>query len=232
MRNRVCWLALVLGVSFLLVACGGELTLPAPTPTLTAPVQPLRLFLLRSYGIEDLASNQMRTGVLESLSRGGYTVSHGTLSLAELALDVAPALDQVFPERVAVAVEAIQEFGPDLVVVFDDEAARTVIPLYPDVTLPFVFCGLDGIPSEYNLVRPNVTGVLEHPYPVETIRMAQQFTAQKDLLILGDKSLPAATGAAAIAAELAAAEELHLRRVITYETNDWEEWQLLADLGK
>lgn len=224
------YLLLILVVSFLLAACVGEPSLPSPTPTptLSAPVQPLRLFLLRSYGMKDLSSNRMRAGILSSLAQGGYDVSRATLELEELALDVEPSLSKSFPEQVNVAVGAIREFGPDLVVVLDDEAARTVIPLYPDTTLPFVFCGLAGIPHEYDLVRPNVTGVLEHPYPVETIRMAQRFTAQRDLLILGDESLPATTGATAIAAELAADEGLNLRRVVTCETNDWEEWQLLV----
>lgn len=228
MKSSVYWLLLILGVSFLLAACVGEEPLLSPTPTPTASIQPLRLFVLRSYGMEDLASNRMRAGILSSLAQGGYDVSRGTLALAELALNVESALSQVSPEQVNVAVEAIREFGPDIVMVLNDEAARTVIPLYPDTTLPFVFCGLAGIPSEYNLVRPNVTGVLEHPYPVETIRMAQKLTAQRDLLILGDESLPAATGATAIAAQLAADEELNLRRVVIYETNDWEEWQLLV----
>lgn len=230
MKSSIFFLV-ILVVNLLLAACGGE-ALPSPvvsaTPTLPRLHQTLRVFLLRSYSMEDLASNQMRAGILESLARGGYDRAHSTLELAELALNAEPSLVQAFTEEAQVAIVEIRKFEPDVVVVLDDEAARTVIPLYPDITLPFVFCGLDGIPSEYGLVRPNVTGVLEHPHPGETVRMAQRFTEQKDLLILGDESLPTSTGAAAIAAELAADAELTLRRVATYETNDWEEWQLLV----
>ena len=227
------YLLLILLLSSLLVSCvGSEVVTPPITPTPTiesvALERPWRIFLLRSYGEDHLASNRMRSGILEALARGGYSTPADTLELAEMALDLSPAVEEVPPELITAAIEAISEFEPDLVMVLDDEAARSVIPIYPDSTLPFVFTGLDGTPDQYALALPNVTGVLEHPYPEKTIQIAQRMGRQRDLLILGDQSLPVGSNAEALAAQLEASEELDLRQVITRETDDWEEWQLLV----
>ncbi|HQE91231.1 MAG TPA: ABC transporter substrate binding protein [Anaerolineae bacterium] len=164
--------------------------LPAPVPNAPARDK-LRLFWVNSYAGEDVWSQQVRTGVLETLARSGYTLVEGTLEMETFNMEVQqiPMIDVATPAANR-AVEKIQASQPDLVVVVGDVASRAVIPRYPDRSLPFVLCGFVGDPAVYGLNLPNVTGVLEALHPVQTVAMAYAFVEDaQQYMILSDGSV-------------------------------------------
>lgn len=228
MRRGLVGLWLLVWAGWSLVACRTpSATSTTPAATVVAPHAPLRVFWVNSYAAGDVSATQVRAGIFETLVRQGYTPGE-TLTFEAYHLDVhqyatLEAARETLPQIIA----AIQAFGPDIVVVSDDEAAQLVIPAYPDATLPFVFCGVTGDPADYDLLRPNVTGVRELPRPVETVALARAFVEPATrYLILGDASptgeILAQYVSAALQADAAAADapELHL-------TSAWPEWQAL-----
>jgi len=69
--------------------------------------------------------------------------------------------DEWKQEMADAAVEKIEEFKPDLVIVFDDNACELVAKRYIGKSLPFVFCGMNGEPEDYGFPTQNITGVIE-----------------------------------------------------------------------
>ncbi len=237
--NRHWWyLVLIVGLLCPLgVACSGGPAAETPVlPESVTPLpmlsKPLRLFLVYSYSPAVPQSGEIRQGILETLARQGYSFFENTLELEEFSLNVTA---EIAPEELASlaqeAVQAIQNYDPDVVIVLNDEAARAVVPAYPDSSQPFVFCGLKGTPQDYDLNRPNVTGVLEHPYPLQTARMAMEITQKQDsFMVLGDESPMGKTIISAVYRQLISDTTLESRPDLRI-TSRWEEWQQLVLKG-
>ncbi len=189
MKRRLHGVGLVLTL-VLLVACGpAQPTAPLTTP---APARAkLRLFLVNSYSEDDFWSQQVRTGILETLARGGYASVDDTLEMETFYMDVrqVSAIYEATPAALR-AIERLVEFEPDIVIVSGDEAARTIIPLYFDPTLPFVFCGVNSARSLDELDYTHVTGILEAQQPVQTVALAYALVeGAQQYMVLGDGSV-------------------------------------------
>lgn len=225
---RYLFRGLFLSLVIFTVACAPETpTLPRVVePAPEEPSQPLRLFLVRSYGAEDIWGQQIRSGVLETLSRNGYDRVEGTLVLTEFVLDVDQYTDAEVDEAVlSTVLNAIESSLPDVVLVADDEAARSIIPSYPDSEQIFVYCGLNGDPEAYGIAGDNVTGVLERPYPVQTVRLAQDLGNEvTEVLIVSDTSLSGMASAEDIYKTLNA-PDAPMVEVFREATGEWEIWQ-------
>ncbi|MBN2391626.1 MAG: hypothetical protein JXR84_12950 [Anaerolineae bacterium] len=189
MKQRLSLLALLI-ILTLVVACG-----PTPSPTQTLESAPartkLRLFLADSYTDDDFWSQQVQQGILEALARGGYATAGGTLEMETFYMDVrqVSAIDEATPAALR-AIERLADFEPDIVIVSGDEAARTIIPLYFDPTLSFVFCGVSGDIDSYGLDLLNVTGVAQAQHPVQTIALAYALVeGAQQYMVLGDSSV-------------------------------------------
>jgi len=209
----------------LVVACGPT---PSPMPSPQAmPVRTtLRLFLVDSYTEDDFWSQQVRSGILETLARAGYATVDGTLELETFYMDMrhVSTIDDVRPVAI-LAIERLANFEPDIVIVSGEESTRTIIPLYFDPTLPFVFCGFVVDPSSYGLDLPNVTGVVEVLHPVQTVAMAYGFVedAQRYLL-LSDGSVSGR--ARALSAYLALGQSEYGVSTLSLKTvREWSDWR-------
>jgi len=212
--------------------CNGALR-PASTPTPVSTVvadasQPLRLFFVRTYAEENAWSNRIRTGLLENLAKSGYDQAAQNLTFSEAAIGAGTLRDtEQLQKRIADIITEIQTFGPDVVIVADDEAARQVIRGYPDPTQAFVFCGLNGGTWEYGLSRPNVTGVIETTYPLQTIRLSATMMGYEpdSVLFLSDTSIASATTNDQVASVLLDEEVSPVREFVGQQTESWEAWQ-------
>jgi ABC-type uncharacterized transport system substrate-binding protein len=225
------------GVILLLIAlagasCGQRVEEPRTSTSIpTAEFvgeQPLRLFFVRTYSEEDPWSNRIRTGVLERLAQLDYAQASQNLVLSEFALRAETLRDSVeIEDRATAAIQEIKEFNPDVVIVADDEAARWVIRGYPDPTLPFIFCGLNSSAWEHGLSRPNVTGVLERTYPLQTVHLASAMKGQvpEKVLFLSDESIASTSEGEEVRAALLDAENALVEETVLHQTNDWEAWQ-------
>lgn len=190
MRRWRLW-GLIVALSFV-AACQPVQNVALPTPAPSAPARDtLRLFWVNSYTEDDFWSQQVRTGILETLARGGYASVDDTLEMEtfHMGMRQVSVIDDVRPAALQ-AIERLADFQPDIVIVSGDEATRTIIPLYFDPTLPFVFCGFSGDLNQYGLDLLNVTGVVEALHPVQTVAMAYAFVEDaQQYMVLGDGSV-------------------------------------------
>ena len=188
MKRRLSLLVLLIILT--LVACGPTLS-PTQMPASVPPRTKLRLFMADSYTDDDFRSQQLYKGIIEMLARGGYATVDGTLEIETFYMDVrqVSAIDEATPAALR-AIERLANFEPDIVIVSGDEAARTIIPLYFDPTLPFVFCGVSGDLDSYGLDLPNVTGIVESQHPVQTAALAYALVeGTQQYMVLGDASV-------------------------------------------
>ncbi len=72
------------------------------------------------------------------------------------------------------AMKRIEEFEPDLVMVFDDNACELVAKKYIGKTLPFVFAGMNGEPEDYGFPVENITGVIERGHVSESLELLKR----------------------------------------------------------
>ncbi len=214
-----------------LSACNVGPDEPRRTPRPITAVEeagPLRLFFVRTYGQEDPWSNRVRTGILERLAQSGYDRPSQTLVFSDYALDIGTVTETArLKTRAAAVMEEIRAFDPDVVIVADDEGARQVIRGYPDPNQPFVFCGLNGSAWEHGLSRPNVTGVLESVYPLQTVRLAATMAGRgpEDVLFLSDRSIASDTTMNQLPLVLLDDEFAPVKTVVRRQTSSWSAWQ-------
>lgn len=173
------------------------------------------VLLIFSYHAEYTWHAEEARGVEEVLQREG-------ISFETFYLDTKRHTGNEWEEQIAAeAREKIDEYDPDLVIVFDDNACALVATHYVGESLPFVFCGVNADPAEYGFPAINVTGVLERPDLRGSAELLRQLVldAEKAVLIL-DAS-PSAEGFAK------GLEGVSLPVEITevYFTNDFAEWQ-------
>jgi ABC-type uncharacterized transport system substrate-binding protein len=71
--------------------------------------------------------------------------------------------------------ELIKSWEPDLVYTNDDNAQKYVVKDFVNTSTPFVFSGVNAEPKVYGFEgSKNVTGILERPHWLETIKLLKQ----------------------------------------------------------
>ena len=119
------------------------------------------------------------------------------------------------------AVKKIEEFKPDLVIVFDDNACELVAREYAGETLPFVFCGVNGDPEDYGFPAENITGVIERALVKESIELLKRFVPDvKKAAIITDNS-PTSHGFVTRIKKTPLPVEIHE----AYTTDDFDAWK-------
>jgi len=97
--------------------------------------------------------------------------------------------DEWKQEISAKAFERIEEFQPDVLMVFDDNACKYVAQNYIGTSLPVVFCGMNGYPDDYGFPTENITGVEERELWHESFNFIKELVpGVKKAVILLDNS--------------------------------------------
>ncbi len=119
------------------------------------------------------------------------------------------------------AMRKIDDFKPDLVIVFDDNACELVAKEYIGESLPFVFCGMNGEPEDYGFPAQNITGVIERHHLEATIELLRRLVPDVEKLAIMSDDSP--TSQAFIT---------RVRNIIPpveisefYTTNDFDAWK-------
>ncbi|MFC2060224.1 ABC transporter substrate-binding protein [Chloroflexota bacterium] len=119
------------------------------------------------------------------------------------------------------AAKKIEEYNPDVVVVFDDNACELVAKKYIGKNLPFVFCGMNANPEDYGFPAKNITGVIERYQIGATIDLLRQLApGVQELAIITDDS-PTSQGF------INGMQETILPISVSevYATNDYGDWK-------
>jgi ABC-type uncharacterized transport system substrate-binding protein len=119
------------------------------------------------------------------------------------------------------AVQEIEDFKPDLVIVFDDNACELVAKEYIGEDLPFVFCGMNGEPEDYGFPAKNITGVIERHHLEATIELLRQLKPDVETLAIISDDSP--TSKAFIAGIKEVTPSIEISEY--YTTNDFDAWK-------
>ena len=113
--------------------------------------------------------------VIEEM-RGAKDILNGKgIKIEKFYLDTKRKTSDEWKRKVAEdAVKKIEEFKPNLVIVFDDNACELVAKRYIGTNLPFVFSGMNGEPRDYGFPAKNITGVLERDHIKESIELLKR----------------------------------------------------------
>jgi len=100
-----------------------------------------------------------------------------------------PSPDSI-SENVALALEQIQKFNPDLIIASDDDAVKhLIVPYFKGKEIPVVFCGVNWSADQYGLPASNVTGMLEVLPLKENLQQVKLFNPEaRKMLILSENS--------------------------------------------
>ncbi|MEE8599365.1 MAG: ABC transporter substrate binding protein [Dehalococcoidales bacterium] len=119
------------------------------------------------------------------------------------------------------AVRKIDDFKPDLVIVFDDNACELVAKEYIGESLPFVFCGMNGEPEDYGFPAQNITGVIERHHLEATIELLRRLVPDVEKLAIMSDDSP--TSQAFITRVQNIIPPIEISE--SYTTNDFDAWK-------
>ncbi|MFW6263704.1 MAG: hypothetical protein ACOC34_06695, partial [Thermotogota bacterium] len=90
----------------------------------------------------------------------------------------------------SVALEIFEAFQPDVVIACDDNAVEFFATKLPESAgVPVVFCGMNHEPKTYGYPKPGVTGVVEKPFPVDSLDLCSEIVPHlKRVAFIGDET--------------------------------------------
>ncbi|WP_141721069.1 ABC transporter substrate-binding protein [Desulfoplanes formicivorans] len=147
-----------------------------------------RVFVVHSYGPDHICGAPQFRGIeralTERLGKGRLVFEH--FYMLTKTQYITP--DEI-RQRGDLALRAIKDFDPDLIMTLDDNAFRTVgLDLAGDATRPVVFSGLNNPPEVYNQTHRfmqsrsypggNITGIYEKLYLYKTLQVLKQALPQ------------------------------------------------------
>ena len=119
------------------------------------------------------------------------------------------------------ALEKIDSFKPDLVMVCDDNACRLVATQFIDKKLPFVFAGINEDPKVYDLPVKNIMGVIERNLISGTIDLLKKLAPSvESVAIISDNSVTSQAAASRFTQE-----NFSVRLYEVYKTNNYDDWK-------
>jgi putative tryptophan/tyrosine transport system substrate-binding protein len=165
-----------------------------------SPDPPYRIFILHSYESGHVCGQPQHDGVVSALEKAGMKAPE-SLTIETYFMDTKKKnnTEALIREQSRIALGKIRSFRPDVLVILDDNAFRTVGLALADTPVPIVFCGMNGQPEAYHRKkafmesreRPghNITGVYEKLHFVDAIRVhTRLFPKTRKVVILSDLS--------------------------------------------
>ncbi len=151
-----------------------------------------------------------------------YALKERGLEIEKLYMDTKRRTSTDWKKKVAEdAMKKIEEFKPDIVIVFDDNACELVAKKYIGNILPFVFCGMNGNPEDYGFPSDNITGVIERGHIKESVELFKRLVPDvKKVAIITDNS-PSSQAFVNRVKEI----ELPVEIDEFYNTNDFDSWK-------
>ena len=190
--------------------------------------------LLVAYGSTDTKPEDHRVFFINSY-HAGYKSSDDILEGFYKGMENKPVAVEVFymntkqidssatAEKAREAVQHIEKFQPDIVVVSDDNAVKFVVePFLTEKSYPVLFTGVNWTSSQYNLPADKVSGILEVlPIGATVDTIQNYFPPFKTVAVLSEASTSEQKNIEVITPIL---KEKGLE--VKYElVNDYESWK-------
>ena len=89
-----------------------------------------------------------------------------------------------------IALDIVNEWNPDVVIACDDNAQSYFVKFIKDnKNIQIVFCGLNKDPEEYGYPTNNITGILEKPFPLDSLNFLSDIVPDiENIAFIGDDS--------------------------------------------
>lgn len=159
-----------------------------------------KVVIVHSYEKGQICGQPQDDGLVTGLAFHGY-VEGISVSIERFFMD--SKIGHTEPEQIAkrgrMALEFIESVQPDVVVVLDDNAIKTVMLPLVDSNIPIVFSGMNEEPEYYNRITPfmdsrkkpghNITGVYEQLHISRSMAVMREIIPNlKKIVFLTDTS--------------------------------------------
>lgn len=155
-------------------------------PCMAESAELKKVFIVHSYSFDNICGMPQHTGVVEVLEKSGF-IPEENIEIYTWAMDtkLTNNTPELIRKEAELVIQRVDEVVPDVLVVLDDNAFRTVGLHYFDSQLPVVFSGMNGLPDDYNKIKPwmdsrirpghNITGVYEKLHVVVALKVEKRF---------------------------------------------------------
>ncbi|WP_320172337.1 ABC transporter substrate binding protein [Maridesulfovibrio sp.] len=162
------------------------------------------VFIVHSYSMKNICGAPQHQGVVEALREKGFTEGDNLVIHAS-AMDTkrtnnTPELILKEADRVLKEINTVK---PDIVVVLDDNAFRTVGLELVDTDVDVVFSGMNGQPEDYDRTRKwlnsrnkpghNITGVYEKLLVSDAFRVQKMILPNLEKILMVSDNSPTGT---------------------------------------
>ncbi len=160
----VLWVCLVT-----MLSCGVSQAAESASPA-RGPFSGKKILWVDSYHEGYAWTSGIERGIRQALEGSG-------VELRIKRMNTKWIVEEKYRKQAALKAKAvIAEFGPDVVIVSDDNAAKyLVVPYLKDTDLPVVFCGVNWDATPYGFPCRNVTGMLEVEPVVALVRHMRRY---------------------------------------------------------
>ncbi|NDV27897.1 ABC transporter substrate-binding protein [Desulfovibrio sp. JC010] len=167
---------------------------------LVSEAQAKDVFIVHSYTLDNICGEPQHQGVLESLTEAGF-VEGENLTVHKYAMKTKKVNNtpELIDKQAEIVLEKVKSVKPDVLVLLDDNAFRTVGLKLVDTDIDIVFCGMNGQPEDYDRkvkwmdsrAEPghNITGVYEKLHFIDACRVQKKILpGLEKMLVVSDKS--------------------------------------------
>ncbi len=158
------------------------------------------VFIVHSYSLENICGAPQHQGVMESLTEAGL-IEGDNLVVHKYAMDTKKVNNtpELIDRQAEIVLAKVKEINPDVLVLLDDNAFRTVGLKLVDSGVNIVFSGMNSQPEDYDRkikwmdsrLKPghNITGVYEKLHFIEACRVQKKILPELNkVLVLSDES--------------------------------------------
>lgn len=158
------------------------------------------VLIVHSYCLDNICGAPQDQGVLESLAKAGF-VEGKNLNVQHYAMDTKRVNNtpQLIAEQADLVLQKVRSSNPDVLVLLDDNAIRTIGLKLVDSDINIVFSGMNAQPEDYNSKirwmesrsKPghNITGVYEKLHFIDACKVQKKIIpGLEKILIISDES--------------------------------------------
>lgn len=170
-KHVINLLVLVLFVGFICISCQPK-------------KEKKKIVYINSYHRGHPSSDEIMDAILNYFPADSFVVYH-------YFMDTKRNPSQDYIENISTQLyDSIINNDPDILIVSDDNAVKFIVqPHINELSIPIVFCGVNGSDREYHLPPDKVTGMLEILPVAETISaLRPYYPTMKKLLVLSENT--------------------------------------------
>ncbi|MBL7137653.1 MAG: hypothetical protein ISS17_02625 [Bacteroidales bacterium] len=181
----------------------------------TRKSEPFRVFMVFSYHPE-------YNWVIEEIDGVNEVFRDNEVITESFFMDTKRKTSEAWKTMMAdSAMKMINQFDPDLLMVFDDNACEYVAKQFVGTDMPVVFCGMNADPSHYGFPTKNITGITEEVPLNGMVEFLQELVPDiQKVAFMSDQSLTSAGIDEHVRQMEVPVEILEIRA-----TNNFDEWK-------